>query len=311
MKNIYDISIIIPHYNSPNTLGRLLNSIGDYSDTQVLVIDDKSNKEISLLKQCIDKYENSNTIFITNKTSQKGAGVCRNIGIEHAKGTWLIFADADDYFVENWHDVVKKYINSDNDIIYFYPLGNDCGTTPERIILVQELIANYLMHASGCENKLRYAFNPPWSKMIRRDVVSKNNIEFDKTRYANDALFSVKCGYYANNIKVTEESIYCLDEVPGSLTKQITFESMYIRDGVTCNIYKFLKERISIEDLCDLYIINVPLKNIVTSIRKKYGINNTFKLIERYKEYDFPIFKNIIYKNIVLRVNRKRTMKSC
>ena len=37
-----DITIIIPHYNSPDTLRRLLDSIGYDTRIQVVVVDDNS-----------------------------------------------------------------------------------------------------------------------------------------------------------------------------------------------------------------------------------------------------------------------------
>ena len=49
----------------------------------------------------------------------KGAGYARNVGLSLAKGKWLLFADADDFFNLGFLNVLDNYIDSDNDIVYF------------------------------------------------------------------------------------------------------------------------------------------------------------------------------------------------
>ena len=39
------LSIIIPHYNSPNLLKRMLNSIPEREDIEIIVVDDCSKSE--------------------------------------------------------------------------------------------------------------------------------------------------------------------------------------------------------------------------------------------------------------------------
>ena len=46
------LSIIIPHYNSPETLEVLLQSIPDIPEIEVLVIDDNSNLKLNDYSRC-------------------------------------------------------------------------------------------------------------------------------------------------------------------------------------------------------------------------------------------------------------------
>src|SRR5699024_8599309 len=91
-----NLSIIIPHYNSINTLQYLLESIPNYKDIEVIVIDDHSNAESKKELIEIGKKKSTNIKFLNNEPHKIGAGACRNIGLDKASGKWLLFADADD-----------------------------------------------------------------------------------------------------------------------------------------------------------------------------------------------------------------------
>ena len=110
--NKINISIIIPYYNSANSLEKLLDSIGVHQDVEVIIVDDKSNKYLQ--KYVSNKYNFKNYKFLENNTNKKGAGVARNIGLSYACGKWLLFADADDYLLADWYENVSKYLESEN-----------------------------------------------------------------------------------------------------------------------------------------------------------------------------------------------------
>ena len=110
-------SIIIPHKGIPDLLMRCLRSIPVSEDIQVIVVDDNSADADTYL----DKYPELSRPyleFIRTKTGG-GAGYARNVGLDRAKGKWLLFADADDFFVEDMHDIISSYVDSEADVIYF------------------------------------------------------------------------------------------------------------------------------------------------------------------------------------------------
>ncbi|MBQ5445892.1 MAG: glycosyltransferase family 2 protein, partial [Lachnospiraceae bacterium] len=87
-------SIIIPHYDIPDLLMRCLKSIPVSKEIQVIVVDDNSPEADTYL----EKYPELSRPYLEfiRTTKGGGAGYARNIGLEHAKGEWLLFADADD-----------------------------------------------------------------------------------------------------------------------------------------------------------------------------------------------------------------------
>ena len=68
------LSIIVPHFNSPALLQRLLDSIPNQENVEVLVIDDLSNSHLKEYYECKDRNSDRNVIFLNNTVQNKGAG---------------------------------------------------------------------------------------------------------------------------------------------------------------------------------------------------------------------------------------------
>ena len=98
------ITVIIPHKNSIDLLHRCIESIPVYDDIEIIVIDDHSDLSESIWEQFRGKYKYVELI-LTNEG--KGAGYARNVGLGRARGEWLVFADADDYFYPDAFKVVR------------------------------------------------------------------------------------------------------------------------------------------------------------------------------------------------------------
>ncbi len=241
------LTIIIPHYNSPDLLSKLLDSIPNREEIEVLVVDDNSQGDRQISEACKEKNKTKATFFV-NDTGRKGAGVCRNIGLAHAKGKWLLFADADDFFSENLWEKLHRYFQEEADIVYFVPssIYVDTGERANRDRLTGGLVKNYLQSPSqDTEVQLRFGFESPWSKLVRRAMVEEKKIYFDETMVANDVMFSIKCAVAAKNITASLENIYCVTKSEGTLTTTGGEKYFQIRLEVWVDKYKFLKKRLS------------------------------------------------------------------
>lgn len=239
------LSIIIPHYNSSDTLEKLLASIPNKEEIQVIVVDDYSEKqhldEIAKLK---DKY----SFEFYENDGVKSAGTCRNIGIDKAIGDWVLFADSDDYFVENFYDSVSKYFESDYEVVHFYATSIfiDSGEQSDRHKGIENYQNKYLKNQSKKnEISLKYNISSPVCKLISRDLIINNNIKFDEVLTANDVMFSAKVGYYMKRFTVDSGIIYCITKNSKSITSRIDIKSFDIRKNVRINKILFLEERLS------------------------------------------------------------------
>ena len=208
-------SIIIPHKEIPDLLMRCLQSIPVSEDIQVIVVDDNSADADTYL----DKYPELSRPYLEfiRTTKGGGAGYARNVGLEHAKGKWLMFADADDFFVENMSDIIYSYVDSEADVIYFKiksVLSEDINIATIRDAHVNKNIDQYLL--DGDEWPLRAKMYSPWAKMIKRNLMVKYNIRFDEVMYADDAFGVLQIGYYAVTIRVDDRVLYVVTTRPDS-----------------------------------------------------------------------------------------------
>lgn len=213
---MFNYTIIIPHKNSAELLEYCLSTIPVRDDVQVIVVDDNSdpNKvDFSHFPQWAGKnYE----YYLTKEG--KGAGYARNVGLEHAKGKWLLFVDADDYFAPQVDAILSKYVDAEADIIFFRTKSvklQDKQTPSSRADAFNNKINRYFKN--GDETELRVRFFSPWSKIILRKIIDDNHIRFEEICYSNDNLFAVSIGCVASKIKVVDEELYVLTEQNESL----------------------------------------------------------------------------------------------
>ncbi|MBR4782255.1 MAG: glycosyltransferase, partial [Lachnospiraceae bacterium] len=246
------ISIIIPHYNVPDRLEKLLDTIPDSKDLEVIVVDDGSDQEIERFHQLKEKNAGRNVSFI-DEEQNGGAGRARNIGLIKAKGEYLLFADSDDFFVENAFDRIRKAIedHGDCDILFFPPASmKDDGSQGDRCAIYEDLVNNYLSDPSPAnEARMRFLFCSPCSKLVRRRIVTDNRISYDETRFGNDMMFGVKVAFYSEKVSGVGEAIYCALEREGSLTRDFNERPLMIRRKVRMRWLAFLCKYLSFKEM--------------------------------------------------------------
>ena len=163
------VSVIVPVYNVEKYLERCINSLVNQTlqDIEIILVDDGSTDSSKII---IEKYLNLHREKIKYYYKENGGlSSARNYGILYAKGEYIAFLDSDDYIeptmYEEMYNVAKKE-NSDMvecDFIWEYPDKQkyDCGQ-----------IYNSKKEA------LEKARVVAWNKLIKRDILEKEKIEF-------------------------------------------------------------------------------------------------------------------------------------
>ena len=95
------VSIIVPVYNSENFLTKCVNSIlqQSYKNIELILVDDESPDKSG---EICDRYAQEDHRVVTIHKSNGGTCEARNVGLDHATGKYLMFADGDDWMEKNW-----------------------------------------------------------------------------------------------------------------------------------------------------------------------------------------------------------------
>ena len=110
------ISVIIPVYNSDNSLGRCLASISGqtYQNLEIILVDDGSTDKS--LDICHSFAENDGRAIVLHQENS-GPSAARNAGIKIAKGRYLSFVDSDDEVDSRYFETLLGIIeDNDSDI---------------------------------------------------------------------------------------------------------------------------------------------------------------------------------------------------
>ena len=294
MEKIY-YSIIIPHKNIPQLLKRCIDSIPLRNDLEIIVIDDNSNEEI-VSQDDFPGLKRKNTIVIFSKEG-KGAGYCRNIGLSKAKGKWIIFADADDFFTEEFNLILNEYKESNVDIIYF---NASCVNSDTLQIAHRNMALNNFFKIRDISN-FKYSCYAPWGKIIKRELQVKNNIYFSETMAANDVIFSIKIGHSASDIILDERSGYCVTVRDNSLERIHSTKVINDRIKISLEANVFFKTH-KINKECDFFyrfllllLSKANFKSFIVNLNlcHSYGYSYIYLFKKMYKR----IIYNIINKN--------------
>lgn len=286
-----EISVIIPHYNSFECIYRLLDSIPIDSKIEVIVVDDKSNSDPGALLKLEQYVVQKGWIFIHNQTNGKGAGCARNLGMEAAEGEWLLFADSDDFFLKDTFSCVLAAINTDADIVFFPPTGicTDSDQAATRHLEYAANVKRYLARPDHRnEIRLRYMMGPPWSKLVRRKLITDNRIQFDHTLVSNDLMFSTKAGYYAGAIAADPHCIYCVTQQSGgTLTTSKNAANFETRARVQAAYSSFLRKRLPKDDYDRLPVGSAVF--FVRALQGGYGIGEALRVMKMLKGKHVPL----------------------
>lgn len=244
------VSVIIPIYNVAQYLPHTLKCLEKQTENnfEVIFVDDHSSDEsYDILMNCEKKFT---WVKVIRNEKNLGAGECRNVGLEHAAGEYVLFLDADDDFENDLIDVAYRNAKSQNaDVLVYYTghftdgEGNKC--VPDRKGKNVVYIVGYPVLEQARHQSYIYEIitNSPFDKLVKRNLLLDNHIRFSKYLRTNDMSYSYESILCANRIFFLDKVLYFhrRDRV-GSITNGARTQKSYIVD-VLQDIYCFEKEK--------------------------------------------------------------------
>lgn len=271
------ISIVVPIYNIENYLPETLNSILNQSmieEMEVLMIDDGSTDNS---KDIVEEYALDYDNFFAFHKSNEGPSIARNLGIELAKGEYVMFLDSDDIILpdrcEKLYGLAKK---NDSDFVGSF------GKRLTRYNFYGSLIYNnaYKNIEDQKENVI-FEEMPEliWdtfctNKLYKKSFLDENDIRFIPKMKYEDIPFALEAYCLGNNVSLTKDTSYLWrirQETNSSLTQQH-------------QRYENFEDRIKMIRLC-------------YDMSQKRNFNDKVKkeLFFRWIDYDLILYIKIFY----------------
>ena len=291
MNTKQSISIIIPYYNSSSTLERaLISTITDIMDVEVIVIDDNSSDDCSII---IDKLKDKINIKYIRNEKNLGAGASRNRGLRDVTNEYIAFLDSDDELSPSFFSKIEKLMVEKYDEIIFDALQvKNAQSNKLKMFFSQSFSEGNI----DMKKALVFIRGAPWGKIYRTEIIQKNNVEFGIIPRGEDAIFTEIATSFVKSIYYLEESLYLYHFNASSLTNDDTLldpqNSIISYEAVQSR----LRERnfdaelnaIFFLTLYNITAVNIKLNKSYKDIssaysyyRKNYNVNDPYR-----NEYD-------------------------
>lgn len=204
------VSIIMPAYNAEKTVARAIESIQrqTYKNWQLIVVNDgsKDNTQEIIQKKC-----NEDSRIEGYSINNSGPAEARNYALNYAKGKWIAFCDADDWFAD---EALDRMVTATQDClgqlgVCYYTAGFE---TDNIFCLEKKRAVNQFLTNPALGGYL-------WNKLFLHDVIETYKIRFEKQIFiCEDLLFVIQYTNKIQNCIVVPEKLYNYDVQPNGLT---------------------------------------------------------------------------------------------
>ena len=206
------VSIVMPTYNAaeylPDTLAGLTKQT--FTDFEIIFVDDGSEDEtVSILQD----FAAQDCRAMVLEQAHQFAGAARNLGMQHARGKYLLFLDGDDFFLPQMLEKsVEKAEQTEADI---------CVFRANRINHVTGEVSEmpWMMKTDKCPEEETFSIQTnakhiyeftspaPWNKLYRSAFVKKYGLTFQETMRSNDVAFVLTSLALADKITIINEAL--------------------------------------------------------------------------------------------------------
>ena len=198
------LSIIIPVCNVEKYIGPCLESIyrqglsdGDF---EVIVVNDGSTDNSMKVVEDIRLHHHNIQII---HQDHAGPSVCRNEGMEMAKGEYVLFVDSDDLLMDNGLTVLlKKALDTSADMVVadFMRLNDDEITS----VYDSQVTGSQVVDKTGLDYYVE-DYDPGvgsfiWRILYKRTFLNENHIRFEPGVYYEDIPFLQECYLKAQRV---------------------------------------------------------------------------------------------------------------
>lgn len=184
------ISVAVAVYNSEDYLDRSIRSVLNqtYRNLEVILVDDGSTDGCSAI---CDRYAQQDSRVKVIHKKNGGLYTTRNVGMEHATGTYLAFLDGDDWLDETMYEEMLSCLKEQEADLavcrykwVYQDETVDISTGRIAVMEGQEMLAKYLE-----EDEAFQIQNAAWNKLYKRSILG--DLKFP-ARWYEDMLYTIQ-----------------------------------------------------------------------------------------------------------------------
>lgn len=197
------ITIIVPVYNAEQYISRCIESILNQSinDWQMILVDDGSNdKSYEICQQFAVLDSRIRVVHQENA----GAGAARNMGLDIARGDYIVFVDSDDYVDKDYFKLLSMH---DEDVVFI-----DVEAVAENgKVIRKEYMSCYKNMTKNDFMRSQMTGKINWGgvrKAVKREIIERNNIRYSDHKVGEEALFTYTSVFYSKTISFIEKPVY-------------------------------------------------------------------------------------------------------
>lgn len=202
---MFDVSVIVPVYNTERYLRRCLDSIVNQTlkELEIILVDDGSTDNSNrIMKEYELKYPDRVQVYTKDNGGQ---GSARNLGIQKSKGKYIGFVDSDDYVDTRMFETMYQAAEQDQcDLVecHYHYLCEEGKKTKEY--RTRGDIRQY-------RDQKDMFINPqasPCNKLFRREILMHAEVDFPEGIIYEDTSFFIKTIPFIQKERYVNERFY-------------------------------------------------------------------------------------------------------
>ena len=215
-----DVSVIIPAWNLENSIKRAIDSLLNQKFNRNIEIIAVISESTDNTRKVVEDYQKEHKNVVLIDSDKKNPAYNRMLGVKKAKGKYICFLDADDYYHPNYVQVMFDEIEKGYDIVNcsFY-LDRNGKISKNILTKVKEY--DSLSACKGLLNEFTMrAFL--WNKIFRKDLIDDPKVPFMKSKSVCFEDLPIVFYLYmkAKAVKSIKKPLYYYVNNTNSLTKK-------------------------------------------------------------------------------------------
>ncbi len=215
-----ELSIIMPIYNAEQWICETIDSVlaQTYTNWELLCVNDGSPDKSA---EIVREYSEKDPRIILLDKPNGGVSSARNFGIEHAKGDYIAFLDADDIALpEMYQTLISLLEGKSNDCSFcaftrFFLSGKKLTTheTSFEALMAEPHDIKYFFYSTPSRTEGDTLITADihgscWRSVFKASIIRENNIRFTQNiRLSEDQVFVIEYLQHCERIGYTEKPL--------------------------------------------------------------------------------------------------------